>query len=109
MVETLVVRRGTFRFAAIIAATVACGGPSAEEEPRSIETPESGRVAPDAASLIAAETLTRVSHDAWAANGLVAPVNGWPVSSAISAATSSAKPGGAFRPVPTAVPPMARR
>lgn len=51
-------RRGTLHFAAIIAASVGCGGPSAEEEPRSIETTESGRVAPDAASLIAAETLT---------------------------------------------------
>jgi RND family efflux transporter MFP subunit len=58
VVETLVVRRGTFRIVAAIAATVGCDGSSAEEGRRSVDTTEVARIAPDAASLIAAETLT---------------------------------------------------
>jgi hypothetical protein len=47
------------------------------------------------------------SRPPWAANLFAAVRNGWPVSPAISAAIASPKPGGAFRPVPTAVPPAA--
>ena len=50
---------------------------------------------------------TRRSMVAWAVNLFGAVTNGAPVIDAISAATSSSKPGGAFSPVPTAVPPMA--
>jgi hypothetical protein len=50
---------------------------------------------------------TIASRPPWAANLLAAVTNGWPVEPASSAATCSAKPGGAFSPVPTAVPPIA--
>ena len=42
-----------------------------------------------------------------AANLFGAVTNGYPVDSAIRAATSAPNPGGAFSPVPTAVPPAA--
>jgi membrane fusion protein, multidrug efflux system len=58
VVETLVVRAGTIRIAAVIAGITACDGSSAEMGRRSIETGEAAGVAPDAASLITAETLT---------------------------------------------------
>jgi RND family efflux transporter MFP subunit len=58
VVEDLVVRAGTLRLAAAIAATLGCDGSSAEVDRRSLQTPEDARPAPDAASLIAAETLT---------------------------------------------------
>lgn len=45
------------RVAAVIAATAACDGSSAETDRRSIERPEA-HIAPDTASLIRAETLT---------------------------------------------------
>ncbi len=54
-----------------------------------------------------AEAATIASSPPWAANLLGAVVNGWPVCRAICAATATANPGGAFSPVPTAVPPMA--
>ena len=44
-----------------------------------------------------------------AANLLGAETNGMPVRRATSAATDVSKPAGALRPVPTAVPPSARR
>jgi hypothetical protein len=47
------------------------------------------------------------SSDACASNLFGAVINGKPVSFAISVAISSLKFGGAFRPVPTAVPPAA--
>ena len=50
---------------------------------------------------------TMASCAASASNLLGAEVNGRPVISAILAATFSAKPTGALRPVPTAVPPCA--
>ena len=50
---------------------------------------------------------TMASSEPCAMNLLGAVTNGLPVSLAISAATLSENPGGAFRPVPTAVPPTA--
>ena len=50
---------------------------------------------------------TRASWAASAANGFGAATKGRPVSSAIFVAARSPKPGGAFSPVPTAVPPIA--
>src|ERR1700733_13563902 len=50
---------------------------------------------------------TIASSDPWAVNLLGAVTKGLPVNSAILAATSLEKPGGALRPVPTAVPPTA--
>ena len=55
----------------------------------------------------AACARTMASSEPWAANLLGAVTNGLPVSSAISAAMSAPNPGGAFSPVPTAVPPTA--
>ena len=55
------------------------------------------------------DSSTIVSCAASSANLLGAEVNGSCVSFAISLAKSSAKPLGALRPVPTAVPPCARR
>jgi len=54
-----------------------------------------------------AEAATIASRPPRAANVLGAATNGSPVSSASSAAIRSPNPGGAFRPVPTAVPPAA--
>ena len=53
------------------------------------------------------EANTIASWAASAANLFGAETNGNPVSSAIFAADASAKPAGAFNPVPTAVPPIA--
>ena len=50
---------------------------------------------------------TTASWAARAANLLGALTKGRPESSAMRAETASPKPGGALRPVPTAVPPMA--
>ena len=60
-----------------------------------------------AVALIApcAKTSSSLLVSAW--NLFSAVTNGLPVSSATLAATSSEKPFGAFRPVPTAVPPSA--
>ena len=55
----------------------------------------------------AALARTIASSEPWAANLLGAVTNGWPVSRAIRSATLSLNPGGALRPVPTAVPPIA--
>ena len=55
----------------------------------------------------AAAAKTIASWAASAANLFGAVTNGRPVSSASRAATASPKPAGAFRPVPTAVPPIA--
>ena len=56
---------------------------------------------------IAPLAKTRSSCDASAANLLRADVNGSPVISAIFAAARSANSGWVFKPVPTAVPPIA--
>src|ERR1700679_1098219 len=50
---------------------------------------------------------TIASSEPWAANLLGAVTKGRPVNSAILAAISRLKLGGAFKPVPTAVPPAA--
>ena len=55
----------------------------------------------------AACARTMASNAPCAMNLLGAVTNGFPVSSATFAATFSEKPGGAFSPVPTAVPPTA--
>src|SRR5271168_4322900 len=55
----------------------------------------------------AADARTIASNDPWAMNLFGAVTNGFPVSSAILAATEREKPVGALRPVPTAVPPRA--
>ena len=55
----------------------------------------------------APDSATSGSCPASAANLLGALTSGRPVSAASSAAIASAKPGGALRPVPTAVPPWA--
>ena len=60
-----------------------------------------------AAALIAPCENTMASCAASASNLLGAVTKGRPVMSAIRSATFSAKPIGAFRPVPTAVPPCA--
>ncbi len=60
-----------------------------------------------ASVLMAPCAATIASCAASASNLLGADVKGIPVSFAISAATFSPKPAGAFRPVPTAVPPSA--
>jgi len=60
-----------------------------------------------AAALSPACARTMRSRVPWAVNLLPAVSNGAPVICAICAATCSPKPGGAFSPVPTAVPPMA--
>ena len=52
---------------------------------------------------------TMRSRVPWAANLLSAVLNRYPVSLAMTAATSSPNPAGELRPVPTAVPPMASR
>ena len=57
----------------------------------------------------AAIAATIASSEPCAANLLGAVTNGLPVSSAISLAMSREKSLGAFRPVPTAVPPAASR
>nr|CRL81794.1 hypothetical protein CPGR_05010 [Mycolicibacter nonchromogenicus] len=58
------------------------------------------RSAPDAS--------TRPSRAAWASNELVAVRSSViPVSATSTSTTLAPKPSGAFRPVPTAVPPMA--
>ena len=54
-----------------------------------------------------AEAPTMASRPPWAANLFAAVTNGYPISVAISAAICSPNPGGAFSPVPTAVPPAA--
>ena len=56
---------------------------------------------------LAPERVVRGSCPANAANLLGAVTNGNPDNAAISAAIASANPCGAFRPVPTAVPPWA--
>ena len=61
-----------------------------------------------AASVASAPLVnTSASCAASAANLFGALTNGRPVSSAIFAAAASPNPAGAFRPVPTAVPPIA--
>ena len=55
----------------------------------------------------APDASTIASCAASASNLLGALTNGSPVSRPIQAATRSANPGGAFSPVPTAVPPNA--
>ncbi|MNS94008.1 hypothetical protein D3C72_1282090 [compost metagenome] len=57
--------------------------------------------------LIAPWLKTMASWAARASNLFGAVVKGRPVMAAICSATFSAKPTGAFRPVPTAVPPWA--
>jgi hypothetical protein len=59
------------------------------------------------AALMAPCENTIASWAASASNLLGAVTNGSPVIAATCAATFSAKPTGAFRPVPTAVPPCA--
>ena len=62
----------------------------------------------DAAAVLSAPWLnTMASWAARASNLLGAVTKGRPVIAAIRSATFSAKPIGAFRPVPTAVPPWA--
>ena len=62
----------------------------------------------DAASVASAPDVNTIaSCAASAANLFGAETNGSPVSSAIFAAVASPNPGGAFNPVPTAVPPIA--
>ena len=62
----------------------------------------------DAASVASAPLMkTNASWAASAANRFGAATNGRPVTSAIFAAQHSPNPVGAFRPVPTAVPPIA--
>ncbi len=62
----------------------------------------------DAASVSSAPLAsTSASCAASAANLFGARTNGRPVSSAIFAAHALGEPSGAFRPVPTAVPPIA--
>ena len=62
----------------------------------------------DAASVASApDANTIASCAASAANLFGAETNGRPVSSAIFSAVASPNPGGAFSPVPTAVPPIA--
>ena len=53
------------------------------------------------------EALTAASLAAWASKWLSASRSGYPVMRAMSAMTAAAKPSGALRPVPTAVPPNA--
>ena len=57
--------------------------------------------------LSAPEASTAASLAASASKRLGAGTKGWPVRAARRAMTRSAKPGGAFNPVPTAVPPSA--
>ena len=64
-------------------------------------------VSATAMTLSTPESSTIVSCAASSANLLGADVNGSWVSFEISLANSSAKPFGALRPVPTAVPPCA--
>ena len=54
-----------------------------------------------------ADAAAAASAPPSAANLFGAVTNGYPVDSAIRAATSAANPGGALSPVPTAVPPAA--
>ena len=62
----------------------------------------------DAASVASAPLMnTMASWAASAANLLCAGTKGMPVMSEIFAAHATSNPAGAFRPVPTAVPPMA--
>ena len=62
----------------------------------------------DAASVLSAPwAKTSASWAASAANLLGAVTKGWPVSSAMAAATRSPNSGWVLRPVPTAVPPAA--
>jgi hypothetical protein len=51
--------------------------------------------------------VAMASSEPCAANLFGAVTNGWPISSAIFVAISLLKFGGAFKPVPTAVPPAA--
>ena len=60
-----------------------------------------------ATTFSAPDSSTRASCAASASNLFSAVTNGRPVIAATSRANFSAKPGGAFRPVPTAVPPWA--
>src|SRR6266446_5832476 len=55
------------------------------------------------------ESCTSASWAPWTVNLFGAVTKGRPVSLAISAAAASAKPGAELMPVPTAVPPSAKR
>ena len=62
-----------------------------------------------ARALTAPWAKTMASLPVSARNLLGSVTNGMPVAAASSSATATSKPSGALRPVPTAVPPSARR